>query len=77
MAASACSSSPPRYSAADLGSRDVRGGFEENVTAGLNWYPEPFIRVSTNYVHAWVRDSAPTGGRVEADIGQMRLQIAF
>ena len=68
-----------RYSAIDLTSRDIRGGFQQDVTAGLNWYPEPFIRVMANYVHAWADPTASsvTGRPSEADIGQVRLQIAF
>ncbi len=66
-----------RLGAIDLDSRDVRGGIETNAALGLNWYPEPFLRVMANYVHAWVRDAAPTGRRAEADIVQARLQVAF
>jgi phosphate-selective porin OprO/OprP len=68
-----------RYSAVDLSSRDIRGGFQQDVTAGLNWYPEPFVRVMTNYIHAWADPMADgvTGRRADADIGQVRLQIAF
>ena len=67
-----------RMSAIDLSSRDVRGGVERNATLGLNWYPEPFVRVMANYVRAWTDGSAATGGRdARADIGQVRVQIAF
>jgi phosphate-selective porin OprO/OprP len=68
-----------RYSAVDLTSRDILGGFQQNVTLGLNWYPEPYIRVMANYVHAWANPTAQnvTGRPAEADIGQLRLQIAF
>ncbi|WP_245311002.1 OprO/OprP family phosphate-selective porin [Bradyrhizobium valentinum] len=69
-----------RYSAIDLTSRDIQGGgFQQDVTLGLNWYPEPFIRVMANYIHAWANPTAQavTGRSAEADIGQIRLQIAF
>lgn len=68
-----------RYSVIDLTSRDVRGGFQQGVTTGINWYPEPFIRVSANYVHAWADPTAATvtDRPAQADIGQVRLQIAF
>ena len=68
-----------RYSAIDLTSRDILGGFQQDVTVGLNWYPEPFIRVMANYIRAWANPTAQavTGRSAEADIGQVRLQIAF
>jgi phosphate-selective porin OprO and OprP len=66
-----------RVSAIDLSSRDVRGGVERNATLGLNWYPEPFVRVMANYVRAWTDGSAASGGDAPADIGQVRVQIAF
>jgi phosphate-selective porin OprO/OprP len=31
-----------RYSVVELTSRDIQGGFQQDVTVGLNWYPEPF-----------------------------------
>jgi len=68
-----------RYSAIDLSSRDVRGGFEQDVTVGLNWYPEPFVRVLANYIHAWADPTASivTGRPARADIAQLRIQVAF
>ena len=68
-----------RYSAVELSSRNVRGGYQQDVTAGLNWHPEPFIRIMANYVHAWTDPTAAkvTGRATQADIGQVRLQIAF
>ena len=47
------------------------------MTAGLNWYPEPFVRVMANYVRAWTDGSAVTGRDARADIGQVRVQVAF
>jgi phosphate-selective porin OprO/OprP len=68
-----------RYSAINLTSGDIQGGFQQDVTVGLNWYPEPFIRVMANYIHAWANPTAQTvtGRAAEADIGQIRFQIAF
>ncbi|WP_018261606.1 OprO/OprP family phosphate-selective porin [Methylobacterium sp. WSM2598] len=65
-----------RVAAVDLTDRDIRGGRQRDVTVGVNWYPEPFLRVMANYVHAWA-DPAATGRPAEAEIGQVRLQIAF
>ncbi|WP_132958555.1 porin [Rhizobium sp. BK251] len=68
-----------RYSAIDLDSHDIQGGFQQDVTLGLNWYPEPFARVMANYVHAWADPTAGSlgGDDGNADIFQMRLQVAF
>jgi phosphate-selective porin OprO and OprP len=68
-----------RYSAIDLTSGDIRGGFQQDATVGLNWYPEPFIRIMANYIRAWASPTAQsvTGRPAQADIGQVRLQIAF
>lgn len=44
-----------RYSAIDLNARGFRGGTERDVTLGLSWYPEPNLRLITNYVHGRVR----------------------
>ena len=66
-----------RYSAIDLTERDIRGGRQQDVTAGVNWYPEPYMRVMANYVHAWTDTTAVTNRPTQAEIGQVRLQLAF
>ena len=68
-----------RYSAVDLTSGDVRGGIQQDITAGLNWYPEPFLRVMANYIHAWADPTSAlvTGRPAQADVGQLRIQVAF
>lgn len=60
-----------RYSYLDLNDHDIRGGRLSDVTAGLNWYLNPNVRVSWNYVYADAHDSS------FANIFQMRLQVAF
>ncbi len=60
-----------RYSYLDLNDEDLRGGRVSDVSAGLNWYVDPNVRVSWNYVHSNAHDSG------FANIFQMRLQVAF
>ena len=59
-----------RYSALDLQTTGVRGGSEQDATAGLNWYPDRNLKVMTDYVHAWVQPTAFSVGKsrnVESD----------
>ena len=39
-----------RYDAVNLNDADFVGGEEANLTAGLNWYANRFLRMSMNYV---------------------------
>ena len=67
-----------RYSAIDLDDGNVNGGEEWNLAAGLNWYPNPNVRVTVNYIYADVADSPAAGGADgSANIFQMRFQIEF
>ena len=69
-----------RYSYIDLNDEDIQGGEEKNVTAGLNWYLNPNVRFTFNYIFAHVEDSnAGTQFLREGDtnIFQMRFQINF
>lgn len=65
-----------RYSILDLGGRDD-GGQLQDVTLGLNWYPEENVRVMGNYIHAFVDQYSSNRPRGDIDIVQARLQIAF
>lgn len=40
-----------RYSSLDLTDGDIRGGEQENITVGLNWYPTNNLRFMANYIH--------------------------
>ncbi len=47
-----------RYSHLDLDDGGVNAGTMDDITAGVNWFLNPNLRWSLNYVHAWVeRDS--------------------
>lgn len=41
-----------RYSAIDLDDRTIRGGIEQDFTAGINWYPDRNIRFVFDYVRS-------------------------
>lgn len=64
-----------RFSILDLKDADIRGGVERNWTAGLNWYPEPNLRLSANYVRARAEGGPLALRAVEADIGAFRIQF--
>ena len=57
----------------------VRGGTSNNVSLALNWYFNPYVRLSLNYVRAEVRNldehGMPEGGTVDG-VG-MRLRWEF
>ncbi len=68
-----------RYSSIDLRDKLTFGGSEDDVTAGINWYPDRNIRVMADYVHADV-DPPATALKVakansDAFIG--RIQFAW
>ena len=70
-----------RYSAIDLNNNRnnalalnrVRGGSEQDVTAGLNWYPDRNIRMMADYVHGWI---SPASSITEVLLpGQARREV--
>ncbi len=63
-----------RISEVDLDDEDVAGGKLHDLTIGLNWYPNPVMRVMLNAIRSEL-DRAPDDG--SADILEMRLQFAF
>ena len=50
-----------RFSALDLTSKNTTGGYLQDFTAGVNWYPDRNIRVMADYIHA---DADPSGIKV-------------
>lgn len=68
-----------RYSYIDLNDEAVRGGKQRDLTAGLNWYLSPHIRLMFNCIRAHVRDrtTPPPVDDGRTDIFQGRFQIDF
>jgi len=67
-----------RYSVLDLSDRGLQGGKGRNLTAGLNWYLYPTMRVMLNYVYSVTQDRAnPPIDQGLLNIYQLRIQLAF
>lgn len=68
-----------RYSAIDLDDKLVQGGRQQDVTAGLNWYPDRNVRVTADYIHSIADPAAATlkVDRVESDAFVGRLQFSW
>ena len=64
-----------RISQVDLTDANIGGGKLTDLTIGLNWYLTPYMRISSNYVHAFL-DPA-TNSRTGADIFGLRMQYEF
>jgi len=65
-----------RYDYINLNDKDVNGGSEHNGTLGLNWYLNPQVRLSTNYVRANIRP-ANNAPKRKLDIIGLRCQVRF
>ena len=65
-----------RFSSIDLNDQDIRGGEEQNFTAGLNWYATPDIRFTANYVNVLNVDGGPAAGD-EPSVFQFMTQVEF
>jgi phosphate-selective porin OprO/OprP len=65
-----------RYSEIDLNDDGVSGGRLRDITGGLNWYPNPYIRFMANYIHVLELDGGPHDGE-DLDIFQLRAQVAY
>lgn len=65
-----------RYSGLDLNDAGVTGGALRDVTAGLNWYPNSFVRLTANYVHVLDVDGGVHDGE-DLDLFQVRAQMVY
>ena len=65
-----------RFSAMDLADGEIAGGRMQDLTFGLNWYPNPFLRLMANYVDVLnVHGGTHSGGKPDAF--EMRAQLAY
>jgi phosphate-selective porin OprO/OprP len=64
-----------RVSHLDLDSQGINGGKVTDLTVGLNWYMNPWTRVTTDWVHSFL-DRAP-GGNSHADLWGIRMGFEF
>ena len=64
-----------RLTQVDLNDDGFAGGRNTDFTVGLNWYLTPYMKFTSNYIHAMPRDQA--GVDSEADIFAMRMGYEF
>ncbi|MGH7487884.1 MAG: porin [bacterium] len=67
-----------RFSALNLNDAGIQGGREENVTVGLNWYPDPGIRFMWNWIkvtHLSAPFDRPYLNGASPNIFLMRAQV--
>jgi phosphate-selective porin OprO/OprP len=65
-----------RFSSLDLNDADIRGGDEDNMTFGLNWYATPNLRFMADYIHVLSVDGGASAGD-EPGIFAVRGQLVF
>jgi len=65
-----------RYDYLNLNDKNVRGGTEQDFGVGLNWYVNNNVRLSANYIRAYINPANDTTRR-KLDIIAARLQIKF
>jgi phosphate-selective porin OprO/OprP len=63
-----------RVSHVDLDDSPIQGGRLTDLTCGVNWYLNPYLRVQTNYICALL--DGPTG-RSSANIFGARVGFDF
>lgn len=75
-----------RWSYLDLNDKNVRGGTINDLTAGLNWYLNPYWKMQFNYIHSmpnYTRQHPPAGtpdspySRSTTNMFDLRCQMDF
>lgn len=64
-----------RLSYIDLNDANIQGGRLTDVTLAVNWYLNPYTKLTFNYIHGFL-DRAPVG-KSEADVYAIRAQLDF
>ncbi len=64
-----------RISHLDLNNGDIRGGRLTDLTVGLNWYLNPYTRLTANYIRAF--QTPRTGPEGTADFYGIRVNFDF
>lgn len=65
-----------RYSDVDLQDKTVTGGEENDVTPGVNWYLNRYLRFMANYVRVNASPDS-SGSNASPDIFQLRAQLVY
>ncbi len=65
-----------RFSSLDLNDEDINGGDEQNMTLGLNWYPNPNMRFMANYINVLDVDGGANDGD-EPSAFVVQAQVEF
>lgn len=65
-----------RFSSLDLSDQDINGGEEQNLTLGLNWYPNANMRFMANYINVLDVDDGPNAGD-EPSAFVVQAQVEF
>ncbi|MBI2800922.1 MAG: hypothetical protein HYX63_11690 [Gammaproteobacteria bacterium] len=65
-----------RFSSLDLNDRDIHGGKLQDLTAGLNWYLNRFVRLSANYINVLGLDGGAHNGE-DLNAVQFRAQFVY
>jgi phosphate-selective porin OprO/OprP len=64
-----------RLAQLDLRDGPIDGGQLTDLTFGVNWYLSPYLRVTSNYIHAFAQHAG--GTRSDTDIFAMRVGFDF
>lgn len=65
-----------RYSSLDLNDADINGGFERNVSVGVNWYPEKPLKFMLDGIRVLPVRGGPESG-ISTTIWMLRMQAAY